>query len=93
MVIGLLTLELHFPGARSLKDKRQALRSLEQKLRNRLNVSVAEVEHQDLWQRCRLAVVSVNTDHVHREATLHEAEREAVGARDVEVLDSVFEVL
>ena len=41
MIIGLLTLDLHFPGARSLKDKRQALRSLETKLRNRFNVAVA----------------------------------------------------
>ena len=70
MVIGLLTLDLHFPGARSLKDKRQALRSLETKLRNRFNVSVAEVEHQDLWQRARLAVVTVNTDHGHLDSTL-----------------------
>src|SRR4029450_99541 len=68
MVIGLLTLDLHFPGARSLKDKRQALRSLETRIRNRFNVAVAEVEHQDLWQRARLAVVSVNTDHGHLES-------------------------
>ena len=44
MVIGLLTLDLHFPGARSLKDKRQALRSLETKLRNRLNVAVSRAQ-------------------------------------------------
>ena len=70
MVIGLLTLDLHFPGARSLKDKRQALRSLETRIRNRHNVSLAEVEHQDLWQRARIAVVGVNTDHAHLESTL-----------------------
>ncbi len=93
MVIGLLTLDLHFPGARSLKDKRQALRSLEQRIRNRFNVSVAEVEHQDLWQRARLAVVSVNTDHSHLESTLHAVEGEAVGARDIQVLDSAVELL
>ena len=57
MVIGLLMLDLHFPGARSLKDKRQALRSLETRIRNRFNVSLAEVEHQDLWQRARLGGV------------------------------------
>ena len=59
MVIGLLMLELHFPGARSLKDKRQALRSLETRVRNRFNVSLAEVEHQDLWQRAGLGVVTI----------------------------------
>jgi len=93
MVIGLLTLDLHFPGARSLKDKRQALRSLETRIRNRFNVSVAEVEHQDLWQRARLAVVSVNTDHVHLEATLQSVAGEAATARDVELADQQMEIL
>ena len=80
MVIGLLVLELHFPGARSLKDKRQALRSLEQRVRNRFNVSIAEVEHQDLWQRARVAVVSVNTDHTHLDSTLQSVAGEAATA-------------
>ena len=93
MVIGLLTLDLHFPGARSLKDKRQALRSLETRLRNRFNVSVAEVEHQDLWQRARLAVVSVNTDHGHLESTLQAVEGEAYRAREIQVLDAQREIL
>jgi uncharacterized protein len=92
MVIGLLTLDLHFPGARSLKDKRQALRSLETRLRNKFNVSVAEVEHQDLWQRARLAIVSVNTDHGHLESTLSAATSEAYHSRDIEVLDSQTEL-
>lgn len=93
MVIGLLTLELHFPGARSLKDKRQALRSLEARIRNRFNVSVAEVEHQDLWQRSRLAVVSVNTDHAHLEATLGAIAGEAGRARDILLVDAQTEYL
>lgn len=93
MVIGLLTLDLHFPGARSLKDKRQALRSLETRLRGRFNVAVAEVEHQDLWQRARLAVVSVNTDHGHLDSTLSGATAEACHAREIEVLDSHTELL
>ncbi len=93
MVIGLLTLDLHFPGARSLKDKRQALRSLETRIRNRFNVSLAEVEHQDLWQRARLAVVSVNTDGVHLESTLRSVAGEAGSARNIELLDAQYEAL
>jgi uncharacterized protein YlxP (DUF503 family) len=93
MVIGLLTLELHFPGARSLKDKRQALRSLEQRVRNRYNVSLAEVEHQDLWQRARLAVVAVNTDQPHLESTLTAVAGEAASARDVLLVDQQLELL
>jgi uncharacterized protein YlxP (DUF503 family) len=93
MVIGLLTLDLHFPGARSLKDKRQVLRSFEQRVRNRHNVSVAEVEHQDVWQRATVAVVSVNTDHVHLEQTLSAVAAEAASARDALLVDQHMEVL
>jgi uncharacterized protein YlxP (DUF503 family) len=93
MVIGLLTLDLHFPGARSLKDKRQALRSLEQRLRSRHNVSLAEVEHQDLWQRATLAVVAVNTDHVHLESALAAVAGEAATAREIELVGQQLEIL
>ena len=93
MVIGLLTLDLHFPGARSLKDKRQALRSLETRIRNRHNVSLAEVEHQDLWQRARIAVVGVNTDHAHLESMLATVAGEAATARDVLLVDQQMEFL
>ncbi len=85
--------KLQIPGARSLKDKRQALRSLEVRLRERLNVAVAEVEHQDLWQRARLAVVSVNTDQAHLDTTLNAAVNEAERSHLVEVADVHTEVL
>jgi len=58
MVVALLSIECHLPAARSLKDKRMVLQSGKGRLRN-LNVSVAEVEHQDLWQRAGIAVVTV----------------------------------
>lgn len=93
MVIGLLTLELHFPGARSLKDKRQALRSFEQRTRNRHNVALAEVANQDLWQRATLAVVSLNTDPVHLEQALSAVAAEAATARDFELLEQRMEWL
>jgi uncharacterized protein YlxP (DUF503 family) len=65
VTIGVCTFELHLPGARSLKDKRQVVRSVKERLRARHNVAVAEVEeHADLWQRAGIAVVSVAS---HRE--------------------------
>ncbi len=57
-VVGLLSIEMRVPGARSLKDKRAVVRSVKDRLR-RLNVSVAETDHQTLRQRCRLAVAAV----------------------------------
>ena len=54
---------------------------------------MAEVEHQDLWQRSRLAVVSVNTDHGHLESTLQSVAGEAEHAREIQVLDINTEIL
>jgi uncharacterized protein YlxP (DUF503 family) len=59
MPIGLLTLEIYIPEAHSLKDKRQVLRSLKDKLRGKFNVAVAELEGQDSWQRSVVGVVSL----------------------------------
>ena len=60
MTIGVYTFEIHLPGARSLKEKRQVVRRLKGRLRNRHNVAVAELEeHAGLWQRASVAVVSV----------------------------------
>ena len=55
--VGLLTVDLHVPGARSLKDKRRVLASVKDRLR-KLNVSVAEVDHLDAHQRARLAIAA-----------------------------------
>jgi uncharacterized protein len=70
MVIGFLQVELHYPGAESLKDKRQLLQSLLVRIRKRFNVSAAEVEYQNLWQKSVLAVAHVNTDRPSADAVL-----------------------
>lgn len=61
MTIALLSIECYLPMAQSLKDKRMVLRRIKDRLRA-LNVAVAEVAHQDLWQRAGLGVVTVATD-------------------------------
>ncbi len=70
MVVALLSIECHLPAARSLKDKRMVLQSVKGRLRN-LNVSVAEVEHQDLWQRAGIAVVTVAANEALAEKALN----------------------
>ena len=59
MVVGLCTVDLHLPDGHSLKAKRQVLSSLKTRLRGHLNISVAEVDEQDLWQRAVLGMVCV----------------------------------
>ncbi|MEO8500148.1 MAG: DUF503 domain-containing protein [Vicinamibacteria bacterium] len=83
MVIGLLELELHLPESQSLKDKRQPLRSILARVRQKHNVSVAEIAHHDEWQRAGLAVVGVNTERVAMERTLDEIRREIEGTPGV----------
>jgi uncharacterized protein len=85
MPIGLLTLEIHIPDARSLKDKRQVLRSLKDRLRAHYNVAVAELEHQELWQRARVGVVSISGDSRHLEESIEAiaAESERILGRDL----------
>jgi len=53
--VALLSIELHFPDAESLKAKRKELSSVKAQLHQRHGLSVAEVDHQDLWQRATLA--------------------------------------
>jgi uncharacterized protein len=85
MPIGLLTLEIHIPDARSLKDKRQVIRSLKDRLRGQFNVAVAELDHQELWQRALVGVVSISGDAKHLEQSLQAvfAESERLLGRDL----------
>ena len=78
MIVGVLSVELLIPYAQSLKDKRMVLRSIKDRLK-KFNVAVAEVEHQDAWQRAGLGIVAISTttEHVDRElaAVANEIER------------------
>jgi uncharacterized protein len=77
MTVGILTFEVHVPQARSLKDKRQVVRSLKERLRSRPNVAVSELEeHADLWQRASIAVVSVASRREPLEALFETVIRE-----------------
>jgi len=73
--VGILTVELHFPQAGSLKGKRKHVKSAKAQLQNRFGVSVAEVDHHDLWQRARLTMSCVTRDYRDAERLLDEAER------------------
>ena len=70
MVVALLSVELHIGHSQSLKDKRMVLRRIKDRLQ-KFNVAVAEVEHQDLWQRSTLGIVSICSDHLILEQTLN----------------------
>lgn len=73
--VGILSVELHFPEASSLKGKRKFVKMAKAQLQNRFGASVAEVDHHELWQRTRLTLACVARRYGEVEALLDAAER------------------
>jgi len=91
MVVASLTLAFLVPGCRSLKEKRHVVKSLKDRIRSRFNVSVAEVDFQDLWQRGTLGVAVVSSDgHAARRA-LEEVIRFVRQDMRLSLLDEIIE--
>jgi uncharacterized protein YlxP (DUF503 family) len=77
MPVGLLTLELRIPDAHSLKDKRQIVRSLKDRLRRKFNIAIAELGFQDVWQSSTIGIVTLSNAEQHVEESLQHVLREA----------------
>ena len=92
MIVGSLRVRLLIRESRSLKDKRQVLRSIKDRLRNRFNISVAEVEAQDHRQLAVLGVAMVSDETRHVRATFDEIVRALRGHPVAEFLDHVVDV-
>ena len=88
MVVGVVTWELHLNGCQSLKDKRQIVKSLKDRLHDRLNVSVAETGHHDLWQRAELSCCVVAGDRRHAEQVIGSADRLVADDPLARIIDS-----
>ena len=76
-MIAFLTLELRIEAAQSLKDKRQVVRSLKERLRAHFNVAVAELDSTGLWNRATLGVVSVSDSRAYLDGLMKNVERQA----------------
>ena len=83
-----MSFDLHVPQSRSLKAKRAAVRPIVDGLRHRFKVSVAEVDHQDQWQRATIGVAVISSSDHHLREVLDAVERFVASAPDVELLDS-----
>ena len=91
--VGVLTLELRLDDSHSLKDKRHVVQSLKDRLRHKFNVAVAEIGHQDVWQRALVAAVTVSNEHVHAEQMLEAVEREAAAILGGSLVETTVEWL
>lgn len=93
MVIGVLTLEIHLPYAESLKDKRHVIRKVKDRLRARFNVAVAELDHQELWQRATLGVVTLSNDESNLEQVMQAVNAESQKILGADLVSSTMEIL
>ncbi len=94
MPIGVLTLELGIEHAQSIKDRRQAVRSLKDRLRHGFNVSVAELDEAMVWNRATLGVAAISSSAAYLAGQLREVEaaaRRLCNGLGCEILDSFVE--
>lgn len=70
MLVGTLCVQVHIPGATSLKDKRRIVKGMITKVQNRFNVSIAELDNEDLWRRATIGVAMIGDSQEHIERQL-----------------------
>ncbi len=87
MFAGIVRIELHLPGSTSLKDKRSIVRGLKDRIRERVHAAVAEVDHQDLWQRAALGVAVVSGENHQVTEMLDSVRRLVEGTFGAELID------
>jgi len=93
MIVGLLTLDLHISEANSLKEKRFVLKSLIDRIKNKFNVSVAEVDANDLWQRAVIGIACVSNETVMINKVFEQIKNLVLGVHSVELINSTMELL
>ncbi len=92
MLVILERFDLRIHGTRSLKQKRHVVKALTAAITKGFNVSVAEVDHQDLWQRTALGVALVGSEEYHLRRVMHEVEKLVDRWGEVDVIDRAISI-
>ncbi len=93
MVVGVCGISLLIHDAQSLKGKRQVIKSLQEKVRNRFNVSMAEVGDNDLWQRAELAVAAIGNDRAFINSVIDKVVNFIENLHVAEIIDHRIEII
>ncbi len=93
LIVGLMTVDLFIPTSSSLKEKRLVIKSIKDRVHHKFNVSIAEVDFQDKWQRARLAVVQVGNDYAYIEKNMNLIFQLMEAVFSVEIVNHSFEFL
>ena len=91
--VGILKIDIQIPGGASLKEKRMVLRSIKDRIRANFNVSVAEVDNHDKWQRATFGVSCVSNDKRHLDSTLNKIRDFFERKKDIVVIDYQMEII
>ncbi len=96
MPVAKLTLEIEIPHAQSIKDRRQVVRSMKDKLRHSFNLSVAELDDASIWNRATLGIASISSSANYLNGQLQqidEAAHRIAASLSAEIIDSYAEIL
>ena len=94
MNVGVCTVSLRLPENSSLKGKRQVLKSITSRVRNKFNVAVAEVDDNDVWQVATIGICCISNNNRHTNEVLSKVVDFIIGSRfDVEILDYGIEII
>jgi uncharacterized protein YlxP (DUF503 family) len=94
MPIGVLTFQLHLPGCASLKEKRSRLKPLLARLHREFNISVAEMNAQDVWKSAEIACVLINNNKIQIQRSLQHITRWIeINYPDFEIVDDTIEII
>ncbi len=91
MVVAVLKIALSIPQASSLKDKRRVIKSVKDRLRNKFNVSIAEIGDQDIWQSARLGVAVISSDSSYANGVISRVQNLCENLRDAILTESILE--
>jgi len=93
MIVGLLTLDLHIPSAGSLKEKRLIIKSIIDRIKSKFNVSVAEVDANNLWQRSVIGIALVSNETVMINRVFEKIKNLVMNTHSVVIINSTTELL
>ena len=93
MFVGILNVELFIPDSNSLKSKRYIIKSMKDRLKNRFNISIAEIDHSDKWQRTSLGIAFISNEKTHVESVLGKVMDYIYNNYSVEVIQSTITIV
>jgi len=92
MIVGTCLVDLRIPGCRSLKDKRHILKALKESIRRKYNISVAELDHHDVWQRALIGIATISAETKFANQVISNVVNTIEANNRVEVIDYELEI-